>query len=161
MLILFLRHAEAEGDSEDDFSRKLTGKGKDQASRVGEFCVKAQLVPGLILTSPVLRALQTAQRVADKIGRVPVVEAGWLACGMAPETCLSKLSELPASSVKNPLMLVGHEPDFSETIAALLGCKSCEALHVRKACLAGLEVQAWRRGGAVLEFFVPARLMFA
>ncbi|MCX7869091.1 MAG: phosphohistidine phosphatase SixA [Terrimicrobiaceae bacterium] len=156
MIVLFLRHAEAEGDAEDDFSRRLTGKGKDQADRVGEYCLKASLMPRRILASPVIRAKQTAERVAQRLGGCAVEAVEWLACGMAPETCFAKLSGLRKEEM---VMLVGHEPDFSEVLAALLSCRNAEVFHLRKACLAGVDVRACRRGGGVLEFLVPARLM--
>lgn len=156
MIVLFLRHAEAEGNAEDDFARRLTGKGKDQADRVGEFCLAAGIVPERVLTSPVIRAKQTAERAAAKMGGCEVVAVDWLSCGMAPETCLSKLSDLQKEKL---VMLVGHEPDFSEVIAELLDSRSGEAFHLRKACLVGVDVQACRRGGGILEFLIPARLM--
>ena len=47
---------------------------------------------------------------------------------MKPETCLMELKALETTP---SILLVGHEPDFSEAIAAMLGLSSAEALKVR------------------------------
>jgi phosphohistidine phosphatase SixA len=77
----------------------------------------------------------------------------WLAWDNA-QTCLTGSSlEGKASS------LVGHEPDFSETISAMLGLKDAAALKVRKASLTGVELLDFRAERGQLHFLVPARLM--
>lgn len=156
MILYFLRHADAEPDASDDASRKLTEKGIEQAQRVAKFCVRSEVLPDLILTSPVVRARQTAEVVARRLGIGRIESAGWLACGLAPETCFEKLAGLEGEGV---VMLVGHEPDFSEVIAAFLGCGDGRALHLRKCSLTCVSASTFARGGAVLEFLVPARLM--
>lgn len=156
MILYFLRHAEAEEDANDDASRRLTRKGVDQAERVARYCTKFELSPELILSSPVVRARQTGEVVAKRleVGRFEL--ADWLACGMAPETCFRRLSELEGIG---SVMLVGHEPDFSEVLAAFLGSGDGGVLHLRKSSLTGVSVSAFARGGGVLEFLVPAKLM--
>ncbi len=67
MLLYLLRHAEAEPYRADDFSRKLTDKGERQARLVGAFLDEKGLKPDLILSSPVLRARQTAIIVAEEL----------------------------------------------------------------------------------------------
>ena len=57
------------------------------------------------------------------------------------------------------LMIVGHEPDFSQLAATLLGLPDSAALRIRKATLVGLDVETFRPGCARLEFFIPARLV--
>ena len=64
MTIGFLRHAEAEDVAASDFGRRLTTKGLEQAAKVGKFCMRNGFVPDLIITSPVVRARQTAERIA-------------------------------------------------------------------------------------------------
>lgn len=155
MVAYFLRHAEAEADADSDFDRKLTAKGLEQAEKAGKFCARYGLKPGLILTSPVVRARQTARIVAEKLG-ADLVEERWLACGMAPETCLR---ELKAHARQDSVLLVGHEPDFGEAIAALLGLPDPGALKVRKASLTALDLPVLEFGRGQLQFLVPARLM--
>jgi phosphohistidine phosphatase len=156
MLLYLLRHAEAEVSASTDEARRLTAKGEHQAARVGKFCQRHGVRPALILSSPVTRALQTARIVARELPEAGLVEAPWAACGMG---CEQACAELEACGSEGPVMLVGHQPDLGMLASFLLGAGSGGCLHVRKASLAALEVQAWRTGRAGLEFFVPARLM--
>jgi phosphohistidine phosphatase len=156
MVAYFLRHADAEPKVTSDNERKLTPKGLGQAEKAGKFLARCGLVPNIILTSPVVRARQTAKIVAEKLGGAEVSEVDWLAGGMTPETCLM---ELKAWQEKASVLLVGHEPDFSETIAAMLGLRDSAALKVRKASLTGVELLDFRPEQGQLHFLVPARLM--
>ena len=156
MIVYFLRHAEAEPDASNDFDRKLTPKGLEQAGKVGKFLLRNGLLPEAIVSSPVIRARQTAGAVEKKLGQASVVIGPWLACGMTSDTCLAELS---AHSGSQSVMLVGHEPDFSDTIATILGVADSEALNIRKASLTGIELSSFHPGGGRLQFLVPARLM--
>ena len=156
MLLCFLRHADAEPEAASDFERPLSSKGWEQCEKVARFCARSGLVPDLVLHSPVLRAQQTAQTVAQKLGDLERIECPWMACGMEPETAAEHLRDHLRFST---LFVVGHEPDFSSTIGWLLGTTSGAALHVRKASLTGLSVRVFAQGGACLEFSVPVRLM--
>lgn len=155
MVVYFLRHAEAEPDADNDFDRKLTPKGLEQAEKAGKFCARNGLVPDLIVSSPVLRAKQTAKIVAQKLG-ADLAEVHWLACGMANETCLK---ELRAMERHGSVMLVGHEPDFSEAAAFLLGLPDSDAVKIRKASLTAVDLPEIRPGRGQLQFLVPVRLM--
>lgn len=156
MVAYFLRHADAEPRASSDHERKLTPKGLEQAEKVGKFLLRCGLVPEIILTSPVVRARQTAKIVAEILGETDFSEVDWLACGMTSETCLM---ELKACQEKASVLLVGHEPDFSETIAAMIGLSDTEAIKVRKASLTGVELLNFQAGQGQLHFLVPARLM--
>jgi len=156
MTIGFLRHAEAEDGAGTDFERRLTPKGIEQAAKVGKFCLRAGFLPDLIVTSPVVRARQTARIVAQKTG-CDLVEGSWLACGMEPGDCLQKIT---AYSQMNFILLVGHEPDFSKAIARLVGLVDPYCLKIRKASLAIVDVAATDQICGQLQFLIPARLMF-
>ena len=156
MIVYFLRHAEADPDARIDFDRKLTPKGLEQAAKAGKFLVRNGLLPEAIVSSPVVRARQTAEVVEKKLGQASVVIGPWLACGMTPERCLSELS---VHAGTNSVLLVGHEPDFSDTIAALLGLANPDSLNIRKASLTGIELSGFAAGAGRLQLLVPARLM--
>lgn len=155
MLLYFLRHAEAENIAETDFDRRLTERGRGQAEKVAKFIQKQNLKPSVILASPVTRAKQTAHIVSDAIG-ADMVKLEWLACGMEPETCLRELAPYGHHPT---VLLVGHEPDFSATIAYLLGMPNSDALHIRKASLTLINVPHLKAGGGQLEFSIPCKLM--
>lgn len=153
MLVYFLRHAEAEPEAESDFVRRLTSKGTRQAERVGHFLRRQGIAVDLILTSPVIRARQTAKLVAPYLDKADLIEASWLSCGMTPEDFHRGV--LPYGN-KSAILLVGHEPDFSTTIASLLGVGDSQALHIRKASLAAVTCDLQ---GNTLEFLIPCRAM--
>lgn len=155
MKIYFLRHADAEDFVDSDFNRKLTPKGLDQAERVGKFCKRNAIKPAAFLTSPLVRARETAEIVGRKIGLEPVVEK-WLACGMTPETMLA---ELEAHTGKSSLMLVGHEPDLSAAISHLLGLPDPGNFVVRKASLTAIDAPWLEKGAGALDFSLPPKFL--
>lgn len=153
MLITFLRHADAEDEVTTDFERRLTAKGLEQADKVGKFCARYGLGPDVIVTSPLVRAEQTARAVGKRLDGREVVVERWLACGLTPETCLDALG---AYAKFDHVMLVGHEPDFGEAIGALTGGSR---VLVRKASLTAVDLPRLRAGAGRIEFSVPVRLM--
>jgi phosphohistidine phosphatase len=155
MLLYLLRHAEAEPHRADDFSRKLTEKGEKQARRVGSFLHDNGLKPDLILSSPVLRAKQTAVIAADELQSGSPTEVPWLACGMNPERALS---ELAGYAKLGSVMIVGHEPDFSALVAHLLDLGSSASVNISKASLTCIEIPRAVTGSGVLRFLMPAKL---
>jgi len=156
MKIFLLRHAEAEPYRATDFSRALTEKGEMQARKVGKFCAGNELLPELILSSPLLRAEQTAKLAAQEMNGPEVTIERWLASGMQPEIALSELAVLNRFS---SVMLVGHEPDFSLLACALLGISSSYGVNVRKASLTCLLTDFPRAGAATLDFSLPVKFM--
>jgi phosphohistidine phosphatase len=157
MVLYLLRHAEAEVLAASDRARRLTPKGDEQAQRVGKFCRKQGLEPGVILSSPVTRALQTAKLVLKNLSEPELIEVPWAACGMDPQTAMR---ELNAFNRFPSVMLVGHQPDLGALAATLLGLPHVQSLRVRKALLLGIDVsRGLDRGRGVLQFFLPVKMM--
>ena len=155
MLLSLLRHAEAVAHATNDAERELTPKGVEQARRVGEFLRAHGGRIDAILSSPFKRAEQTARIAAEKIG-VRVTMENFLASGMAPQHALEGLARY---STLAHVMIVGHEPDFGELAAALMGLSSGARLHLRKASLTTLALDKLQPGSATLEHSIPAALM--
>ncbi len=155
MIIYFLRHADAEDLADSDFDRKLTPKGHDQAARVGKFCKKNGIKPEVFLTSPLVRARQTAEIVGKKCGLTPAI-ADWLACGMTPATLIQNLEPL---STKSSALLVGHEPDLSTAVSYLLGLTEPVNFPIRKASLTAIDAPWLDQGSGALEFSIPPKLL--
>jgi phosphohistidine phosphatase len=157
MLIYLLRHAEAELLAESDRARRLTPKGDEQAERVGKFCHEQGIEPPVILSSPVIRARQTAKLVAKSLPGAELIEVPWAACGMDPWAAMEELK----SYAKLPsVMLVGHQPDLGALAAVLLGMDNAQGLRVRKALLLGIDAShGLSTGACVLQFFVPVKMM--
>lgn len=155
MELFLLRHADANTEAATDDGRRLSEKGESQARKVARFCEDQKLVPDIILTSPVRRAQETATIVAEHL-HVDLLEEGWLACGMHPETAAT---ELRGYDRFEKVMIVGHEPDFSRLVAHLIGLADSENIRIRKASLTQLEVGAFAPGGARLCLSAPCRVM--
>jgi phosphohistidine phosphatase len=153
MIIYFLRHADAEDFSGNDFERKLTPKGHDQAARVGKFCKQNGIKPEVFLASPLVRARETAEIVGKKTGVTPVI-ADWLACGMTPETLIAQLDPL---TTKSSVLLVGHEPDLSTAVSYLLGLNEPINFPIRKASLTAIDAPWLDQGSGTLEFTLPPK----
>jgi phosphohistidine phosphatase len=155
MQLYFLRHADAEVPAPTDSLRPLSENGIEQAKRVGRFCAEHDLRFSLILHSPLKRAHETAQHVAEITG-APLEMARWLASGMSPH---QGLEELKGHRTQPCLLIVGHEPDFSQLISLLLGLPSPTQVHIRKASLTALQLDVFREGAARLDWALPVRLM--
>lgn len=155
MTIYFLRHADAEDFAESDFERKLTPYGLNQADRVGKFCKQNGIKPEVFLTSPLVRARQTAEIVAKKIGVEPVI-ADWLACGMTPKTLTTQLEPLTTTS---SVLLVGHEPDLSTVVSYLLGLPEPGNFPIRKASLTSIDAPWLKKSSGTLVFTILPKLL--
>ena len=155
MELFLLRHADADTEAPTDDARPLSDKGTGQARKVARFCEARDLVPEIIVSSPVLRAHQTAEIVANEL-KAELISVRWLACGMQPETALD---ELRGFQKFERVMLVGHEPDFSLLATHLLGFGDGSRLRIRKASLTHFELPAFAPGSGILQFSIPCRLM--
>ena len=152
MTLLLIRHAtaNAHGMAGGDFVRNLIEKGQEQSHRVGLFLKKHDLFPDVLLTSPVLRAKETAEILAEEGCPKPIVEP-WLACGMRPEVALQELS---AYNRFQRVAIVGHEPDFSALVEHVLGADAY-SIRVKKTSVISLELGR----NAMLNFSIPCRFL--
>ncbi len=155
MLLYLLRHADAETPAPADDDRVLSEKGHAQARKVAEFCRTQGVKLSRLLSSPLHRAQQTAKPVAEAL-EVELTIAPWLASGMHPHTALE---ELRACRSESSVMLVGHEPDFSQLAAHLLGLPTNQAIHIRKASLTLIEIAVFRAGASSLQFSLPCKFL--
>lgn len=72
--IYFIRHAEAQSGGISDFERKLSPRGKEDAMRLGELLRSRRAAPHLIVSSSAVRALTTAQIIADALNAREVLK---------------------------------------------------------------------------------------
>ena len=154
MELILLRHGKAEDfHAEGDFARELVEKGVRQATRAGRLLNALDLRPDVVLTSPRIRAKQTAEHFCEAAGMPGPVMQPWIDCGMAPEEAFR---ELQGFVEFGRVMLVGHEPDFSELVEWLLGATG--SVEVKKGSLIGMLVSPPSRDARLL-FNVPPKLM--
>src|SRR5215468_524378 len=120
MRLLVVRHARAvPGDTPgiSDAERPLTGDGERRFHSVARTITRLEPGPDVLLTSPLLRARQTAAILAATWGAVPVTVEPALASGSVERIrgALESQRELGA------VALVGHEPTVSGLVSELLG----------------------------------------
>lgn len=156
MQLLLLRHGKAEDRNavdRTDFSRALEEKGHDQARNAARLLIASDMLPDLVLCSPLVRTRQTAETFTNAAKMPGPVSQSWLAAGMDPQTALT---ELGGFSDFEKIMIVGHEPDFSQFIQHLLGAKG-ESVEIRKGSLTCLEIRP-PSPRATLRFLIPFKL---
>ena len=148
MDLYFLRHGEADWPNwkKSDNERPLTKRGKKEVREVAAFLKRIKAQPALIVTSPLPRASQTAEIAAEYL-KVKCCEDKFLTPGFRRPELERLLNKYPEES----LMLVGHEPDFTETISALTG----GSLKLSKAGVALVELDHSWRSGRLLWLFPP------
>ncbi|MDD4915068.1 MAG: histidine phosphatase family protein [Methylococcales bacterium] len=160
MFITFLRHATAEDRklAIPDAERALTDKGEKQVKRVAAFCQANQLLPGVIFSSALLRAQQTAKVLQSNLPDCPLPQiVTWLNTDSSPEIIIAELALLDNQGVDD-VWLVGHEPAFSSVIAQLLHADDGNII-VKKASLTHLEADFVIQPNAKLLWSLPCGLM--
>jgi phosphohistidine phosphatase len=135
--LYLVRHAEAieRAATIPDGSRSLTAAGRRSFRKIARRARKAGAAPDVIFTSPLLRAVQTAEILAERLkhkGEVVVSRE------LSPGFDLRALRALLAG-VGNPAeaAFVGHEPDLGEIAAALISAPG--GFPLRKGAVAALE----------------------
>jgi phosphohistidine phosphatase len=154
--LYLLRHADA-GDPEawtgSDDARPLSSKGEKQSRRLGRFLESVGFRPGVIVTSPKVRARATAEIVADILGMEATIDErlGFGLDAVAVEAIL-----FDAGEPEQP-MFVGHDPDFSELAAWLIGASS---LPMKKGALVRVDtVRPISADSGTLRWLVPPDLL--
>ena len=157
MELMLIRHGKAEDvHGQGDYFRELTAKGQVQSRNVARLLLGMRRLPGLVLTSPLVRARQTADGICREAGLDLPLVVPWLACGMRADDALG---ELTGYCKFDRVALVGHEPDFSMLVECLLGAAG-GTVEFRKAALACLWVDPPARLGR-LQFLVPPKVLAA
>jgi len=126
--VFLIRHAEAidETLAIRDPHRHLTPHGREQARGLGDRLRWHDCLPTLFLTSPLVRAVQTAELVAANVhATCPVTVAPDLAPDGDPKAVAAAIAKLPPASA---VVLVGHEPGLSAVGAIVTGDPEFEAL---------------------------------
>lgn len=123
MKLYVMRHgpAEEQAHSGVDGDRALTSAGRARVRAVAKALTQLGEEPLLVLTSPLVRAVQTAEIIAldTKLGdRGGVVE---VRRAVAPGGDAAALAHALAAESRKRVMFVGHEPDLSELAGRLLG----------------------------------------
>ncbi len=124
-MLWLLRHADAAAGSPDD-ERPLTAQGVEQATAAGRALARLGVRLELCLSSPRLRAMQTAELACAPLGTAPIPEP---ALGGQPFDATALTAGL------EDVLLVGHDPSFTLTVHDLTGAQA----RMRKGGLAAIK----------------------
>ena len=103
----------------DDAKRPLTPEGKQKMREIAAGLVRAGMEADWIVSSPLVRAVETAEIVAEAFGSKPPLDfCEALRPGGSPEALISFLAK---RSNRRRVLAVGHEPDLSELAVRLIG----------------------------------------
>ena len=111
-MIYLLRHGDAEDGNGDDAARRLTAKGARQARAAGSALAALGVEIDGCLTSPKVRAAETARLACEPLGLEPET---------ATELRGGGFDALALAAGRGDVLLVGHEPDFSAEVGRLTG----------------------------------------
>ncbi len=156
MLIGLLRHgiAEEPGPATDyrDAPRRLTPRGVERMEREAHGMRRLGITPDVVLHSPLVRCVQTAQIVGGVLG-VPLRRLDSLAPGARTDAVLDAVAEYPDAEV---LMFCGHQPDMSLITAELTGGAMVD---YKKGSLGLVEADSPGPGRGVLRALYPPRVL--
>jgi phosphohistidine phosphatase len=122
MRLYLCRHAHAAAGEPDEL-RPLTPAGFEAARTLGSALAASAPPPALVLSSPLLRARQTAEEISDAAG-CPILVDDRLAPGATAEALLAAIGDAAEAfdeQSDGAVATVGHQPDCSEIALALTG----------------------------------------
>jgi phosphohistidine phosphatase len=138
-VIYLLRHGEAERGEGDDAARQLTPAGERQSTTAGRALAALGVGLNTCLTSPKVRAADTARLTCEALAVEPEV---------AEELREGGFDSLSLAAGRGETMLVGHNPHLADEIARLCGARA----KLRKGGLAILD------GGTLVALLRPEEL---
>jgi phosphohistidine phosphatase len=154
-----VRHGVAEERGEawpDDSKRPLTSDGISKLKKSARGLARVGVTFDVMLTSPLVRAKQTAEAIASAYDpRPPIVVVD----SLSPEgSYQGLLIDLEKQSRRSNIALVGHEPSIGEFAARLAGSR--HALPFKKGAVCRIDVETLPPGGpGSLRWFLTPRIM--
>jgi phosphohistidine phosphatase len=144
-----LRHGEAvPHDAAPDEDRELTDRGREQSVAAGRALVALKVEVHQAFTSPKVRARDTALLTCEVLGIEPI-EYAPLASGFDGRAALELLA---AAGPDQRVLVVGHEPDFSQVVYDLAGGR----IDLKKGGIAALRLDGTR--GELIALLRPREL---
>ncbi len=157
--LYFIRHgiAEERGDAwPDDTKRPLTDRGITRLRKEARGLSRLGVTFDVVLTSPLVRARQTADAIAGTFDpRPPIVAIESLAPGGSYQALLTDLEK---QSRRSRIALVGHEPGLGELAAKLIGSR--HAIEFKKGAICRIDLEAVPPAGpGALRWFVTPKIL--
>ena len=155
MILYFLRHASAGEhfiNPKKDEKRPLDKEGIEQCGYIGRALTALDVQVDVIVTSPLKRCTQTAALVGNELGYEGKLQ---LDTGLRPEAGLADFRRLLEKYARlEAIMVVGHNPNLSQFLGAVICESGCEAsLELKKGAVAKVEMR--RTSGTLQWCFTP------
>lgn len=152
MELYLLRHATAADVAPSDDERELTQEGREEARVAGAALAKLGVQPSHILSSPFVRARQTAEIAAKALKFPKDIELiDELKNSISTAVLLKALKSCVSDG---QVLLVGHMPSLSEHLAAFIGSESVQSLSMGKGSVACVEIEPLRAGAGRLRWLM-------
>jgi phosphohistidine phosphatase len=156
--LLLIRHAIAVASGtpgvEDD-ERPLTPRGRARFRDAARGLARIVDRPDILLTSPLVRAVETAEIAAHAFGKVEPRAERALGHG-GPEAVLTLLERQPSDAT---VAIVGHEPVLSQVLARLLGSGRAERFAFKKGGAALVDLPGKSTAAGQLVWFLKPRIL--
>jgi phosphohistidine phosphatase len=156
MILYLMRHANAgvrRENPEQDVKRALIKEGKEQCMLMGRMLGTLGVQPEVIVSSPLKRALQTAQFVGTELGYDAKVEKstalGLTADFAAFQALLDKYAD------RESVLMVGHNPNLFQFLGRLITGNGGAGVRMRKGSVARIDM---RRHPALLKWLIDPRM---
>lgn len=161
--LFLVRHAKTETLSYNmsDFDRKLINRGHLDAKLVADDLLSHDYLPDLIISSPAIRAVQTAEimSTAYQIPRDKIIIAPFLYDGATTDRCLDEITAMANDYGK--VMIVGHNPDIA-MLAIRLTDKDFINYPTSAVTVISFEISDWvdlEPGNGILDYFIYPQML--
>jgi phosphohistidine phosphatase len=158
MVIYFLRHASA-GESlinpKKDEKRALDKDGIEQCGYVGRALTALEAQVDVIISSPLKRATQTASLVGNEMGYEGKLQ---IEAALRPQATFADFRKLLEKYARQEsIMVVGHNPNLSQFLGAVVSESGCEAsIDLKKGAVARVEM---RRSSGTLQWCITPKTL--
>ena len=158
MILYFLRHASAGEhfvNPKKDEKRALDTEGIEQCGYIGRALAALEAQVDVIISSPLKRCTQTASLVGNELGYEGKLQ---IDNALRPEATLADFRKLLAKySRYEAIMVVGHNPNLSQFLGAVICDSGCEAsIELKKGAVAKVEM---RRSTGTLQWCVTPKIL--
>lgn len=158
MILYFLRHASAGqqlANPKKDEKRALDKDGIEQCGYIGRALSALDVQVDAIVSSPLKRCTQTASLVGNELGYEDKLQ---IDPGLRPEAGLADFRKLLEKYARQEaIMVVGHNPNLSQFLGAVISDSACEAsLDLKKGAVAKVEM---RRTSGTLQWCLTPKVL--
>jgi len=158
MIVYFLRHASAGehyASPKKDEKRALDKEGIEQCGYIGRALAGLQVQVDCIATSPLKRCTQTAVLVGNEVGYEGKLQ---METGLRPEATFADFRRLLDKYARlEAIMVVGHNPNLSQFLGAVISDSGCEAsIELKKGSVAKVEM---RRTSGTLQWCLTPKVL--